>query len=110
MRGQHVRGLAGDAYLVLAAEFKSGGFFRDFSEEIEAFVFLETVVLDSMDEFVDLGGDGTHGGRENGVELAKVCIMPRKVEGDGIECVGVFLEKRERVGGVEGDWVRSHVR
>lgn len=93
MRGQHVRGLAGDAYLVLAAELESARFFRDFGEEVEPFVLLECIVLYSMDEIVDLGSDGSHRGREDGVELAKVCIMAREVEGDGIECMGVFLEK-----------------
>lgn len=93
VRGQHVRGLAGDAYLVLAAQFEPGRFFRYFGEEVEPIVLLERIVFYSVDETVDLDGDGSHRGREDGVELAKVGIMAREVEGDGIECMGVFLEK-----------------
>lgn len=93
VRGEHVSGLPGDAYLVLAAEFEPAGFFGYLCEEKESFVLLESVLLDSFDEVVDLHGDGSHGGGENGIELSKVGIMTRKVEGDGIECMGVLLKQ-----------------
>jgi hypothetical protein len=82
--------LAGDANFVLAAWLEAGRFLCDVIEEPEAFFFWGGLVLNHASEGVYFAGDGGERGGQDGIKLAQVGKGARKVEGQGVESVGVL--------------------
>ena len=99
--------LARDADFVFAAEFETGCVVCDVCEEGEK-TGGRGAVLDETGEGVHLGGDGGHGGGEDGVELAEVCKVAGEVERERVEGVGVLGEQGQGVCGCTGIMACSH--
>ena len=95
---QVVGGSARHADLVFSAELESVSFVPNLCEEPEPVFRGGRPVFNHLRELVDFGGNESHGGREDGIELAEVGKVPGKVERERIEGMRVLCEESERVG------------
>jgi len=86
------------ADLVFSAELEPVRFVPNLCEEPKPVFWGGRPVFNHLCELVDFGGNESHGGREDGIELAEVSKVPGEVERERIEGMCVLGEESERVG------------
>ena len=86
------------ADLVFPAELEPVCFVPNLCEEPKPVFWGGRPVFNHLCELVDFGGNESHGGREDGIELAEVGKVPGEVERERIEGMRVLGEESERVG------------
>ena len=86
------------ADLVFSTELEPVCFVPNLSQEPKPVFRGGRPVFNHLRELVDFGGNESHGGREDGIELAEVGKVPGEVEGERIEGMCVLCEESERVG------------
>lgn len=84
--------MASHTNLVVRARLETACFLRDLSEEPQPFLLGRRLVFDHGGELGNFGGEDVHGRGEDGVEFAEVGEVAGEVEGEGVECMGVFGE------------------
>ena len=95
---QVVRSGARHADFVLPTELEPVSFVSNLCKEPKPVFWGGRPVFNHLRELVDFGGNESHGGREDGIELAEVGKVPGKVERERIEGMRVLCEESERVG------------
>jgi len=86
------------ADLVFSTELEPIGFVPNLGEEPKPVFWGGRPVFNHLGELVNFGGNESHRGREDGIELAEVGKVPGEVERERIEGMRVLGEESKRVG------------